>query len=70
MMICPNCGHEISDELVRDAALALEPDRYVQARNPMSKRWVKIDRWSGRIVGTSPEPWPSVPVKGSASSKK
>lgn len=37
--------------------------RYVQVKNPMTKRWVKIDRQTGSIIGhkQSPNPYKNVP---------
>lgn len=52
---------KISQMDIKAAIEAVCPPRYVQLLNPMSKRWIKVDRHKAKIIEkNSPEPWKNV----------
>ena len=39
-------------------------DRFVQVKNPRSKRYVKIDKKEAKILGSKKMPYVGIPLKG------
>ena len=52
-----------ANELENESGDEVPKKRYVQVYNPLTGRWVKIDRETGRVVAhkKSPKPYKNVP---------
>lgn len=37
-------------------------DRFVQAKNPMTGKWVKIDKQTATIIGRKKTPYKNIPI--------